>query len=382
MRFLVPRVIEACFLFVLLGPIEARGEDDLLAKLHGSDWYGDCLKAWRAREKATETLRIEWTETRTIKKGAETGRLPGFENEVFPSEDQTVTCNYLLTLKRDKVFFRSLDFDIAKEKDTAIRRIPREFQSAYDGREPRTYFPIRQGAKGIPQGTIIAGDRFDEYNVTTVFPALINVRAANEKFLLSEMTRFRPLREPVEVRGASCRVLEVKGDTWVRRYLVNPAAAFRIERFEDLYLNGKTIYNIDFFYTNQQMANFSLIGWTTTFFRGHSEFVENTRAVVDRYEVNSSIDDAIFTLKFPPGTYVNDQRSGREFIIRSDGQERTVLPRERRYSHDELMNSETGKVPKTRARFSFVSTFAVILFANGLLAAISVLLYRRFRGTA
>ena len=284
-----------------------------------------------------------------------------------------------LTLKGSKAYYKSAERILSLGDETAAT-VFQSYEAAFDGLEPR--YLVQSKDRNTFAGVIDRGERFSERNHTEVFPALLNIRGLNGQLNLDSPSKLRPLLTPEEVHGVPCYVLEASYPTYFRRYYVNPQAAYRIERFEGLHTNRQLIYEIEFSYTEAPPSGGAIGGWTTTLFSGR-EITERCRVVVQRHEVGIVVDDDIFRLKFPPGTQVDDRRKGRQFMVRADGSERVILPRESRLrpTREELMRTAPGGIPTRRASASFLKKFLINIAVSCLAILVVFVLVKRFRRT-
>lgn len=363
----------------ILYDIPARCEQvpgNLPAASTQESWHADLIEAWQAREREAYTLRVEWVEERTVKKGSKTSLAD--PPITYPTEDQQVRNRKQIVLKGDKVSYQS-DGQIHSVGEEGVKLALLGYQSTFDEEEPRQLFDGK--TRDSLTGYIEASEKFTEFNDSTVFPALLHVRGMSKQLRLDSSSKLHPLAGFEVVGDIECRVLEAAYATSFRRYYVNPQAAYRIERFEVLHKNRSRIYNIEFDYADAPPIGGALKGWTTVSYDGGSEITEISLVTVHEYELGLDVDDEIFTLNFPSGTYVSDRRRDHESIIRPDGSVRIILASERRLqpTHEELMATDTGGLQQRRANAAYLRRFLINIAVSGLGILAVVILIRKLR---
>jgi hypothetical protein len=162
-----------------------------------------------------------------------------------------------------------------------------------------------------------------------------------------------------ELEGSRYLVIRQSFGAWSRTIWVDSARGFTIRRYLATH-SGNPVTQIDATYKMDGKVGWVPNTWTMT---GWLPGPNNTRRLaynlasqLDSYEINPRLDIEVFRPQFPTGAVVVDSRNPKviapgnahvpqEYLVKSDGSKRTVLPAERLRgaSHDELLSTETGK---------------------------------------
>jgi hypothetical protein len=109
-------------------------------------------------------------------------------------------------------------------------------------------------------------------------------------------------------------------------------------------VRGVAREEIDFEYAHDARHGWVLSAWTDVYQDKTGKPAETRNIRVKSCNINSSIDDATFEIKFEPGTWVNDLASDKTYILRAGGDRRIVRPGEYNgHNYKELL--ERAPVP-------------------------------------
>jgi hypothetical protein len=145
-------------------------------------------------------------------------------------------------------------------------------------------------------------------------------------------------------------------------------------------LRNKPTVAIDAKYLRHEAVGWLPIGWKIKSFAPTGLLKSQIDTSVTAHEFNRVYSADTFRIAFPPGTWVSDQRNGREYIVREDKQ-REILPAEIQagMTYDEIVNSETGERLKARAGIvRRISIFVTIL----LIVCIALAIVHRYTRSA
>jgi hypothetical protein len=161
----------------------------------------------------------------------------------------------------------------------------------------------------------------------------------------------------------------------VYRLWIDPAAEFSAVRLI-VSLNGRDLQQFDIDHEQHQGAGWTPSSWkvmvmnSSDEYPGQAEVFQSVHVRVAKTEINSSIPQERFDLKFPPGTLVADRIAGKEFVSSDNRLGRPLSPEETRMLAGKL---EPEMIVSTD--FPYRTT----LIAVGLAAALGLLFYLRWK---
>ena len=110
--------------------------------------------------------------------------------------------------------------------------------------------------------------------------------------------------------------------------------------------NGKRVlvqYDID--YAKDAKYGWIPSHWKTTVNGSDGKAKTTVEGSVKSYKINPVIPIAEFRVKFPLGTWVDDENAKESYIVRPNGGKRLILSSESKASYQQLLDSESGKIP-------------------------------------
>jgi hypothetical protein len=152
-------------------------------------------------------------------------------------------------------------------------------------------------------------------------------------------------------------------------------------------MQGHTGVQLRLLYAREGAERSVPSGWERTIYAQPAEgeaigtVQDESRAHVTAYAFNKAIPASDFDVDLAAGTWVTDERSGEDYILREGGRKRIITREELAagYSYEQYAATESGKAGEADATLAerpwFVGGVAVAV-----LAALGILIFRRVRG--
>lgn len=316
----------------ILVPIWTYAADPTLA---------DIERAWKEREKALKSGRIEWTEHTLFARGSIIPKSAG-EDRIVPNED--------ISIKSNKTYI----WDLNRMKYHSEGRSPESNGTRF---VPTTVTCVCGGSKGsrtlrhntsieFPRGLILKGGTLDPQEArenVELIPVLLWLRPLDVHGININISSCRLLPEKRRVGGRDCVVLRktqgMRHDEWA----VDIQRNYIITRYE-LIVDNKSIVNTELDYTANTGTGWSLSKWHTVWLNNDGGLSTDRHGNVTTCVVGESADPSQFELEFPRGTWVNDTIRNLEYILTSDGSERIVTQGEilKGIPYRELLQTASG----------------------------------------
>jgi len=184
----------------------------------------------------------------------------------------------------------------------------------------------------------------------------------------------------VAVGGRSCWELNVvpmgsgqrKESIWV-----DPERDYLATRFI-LSHGGLPTYKVDVSYKADSDLGWIPDSWTMVQIHEDGSLLMTAHSKMNEYSINPICDKSDFDVVFPPGTYVQNEKTNTDFIQETGGDVRIVPPNERNRSYEELV-STPGPSGSARLWNWPVATVGGAIVLTGLVLAVRYLKHRRIK---
>jgi len=308
---------------------------------------------WRLRQKAVDTLILEWKRTTFIPKGAQTeeqralhGRLaeeaklarkspPVMDNDPVPPQDESISSVSRLVVDQARIRYAysapewSLQNKQFKVKQYASVFVDEKSTSLHFDGSSLTDFPdaLVQVAKRHPNAfepplrapmTVFFGNDssrqpwpLDNFIVKRTF--------VENNTRIAELTRHLP-------------------GEYVDTLWLNVDRGFVPARIRSTQ-NGRPLLEISIEVIEHPVCGWVPSRWIVKNFFRDGSLSQSLTCVTTKVSINESIEPKEFEIAFPPGTLVNDQGSGsrRGFIVEKDGKQRQLSKAEETMSYSEII---------------------------------------------
>jgi hypothetical protein len=134
-------------------------------------------------------------------------------------------------------------------------------------------------------------------------------------------------------------------------------------------MNDRIARQLDVQYEQGDHQMWRPIGWRLVSYSAKGELsglgAHVTEAKVTKCEINLRLDAELFQLDFPVGTWVDDKRTGKEFIVRANERREITKEEGNEATYESLLTTETGMAlapPEARSGRILLIVSSIALF--------------------
>lgn len=333
----------------------------------------EILTVWRERQESVKSARFELVQEYNVPAGGLPARLDpsgkARPEEGFPANPLQRTRLYNMAFKGEMLKTDVVHPDFTSEDPNAT--FPTH--TAFDGNEARMIH--KASIVDYLEGTIFV-EKWNPYAIDTVIkPILLAFRPLSPGMYRQSPLRFRIRQRSVELDGVECVLVEYppeEGSELRDEYWLDPAHGYRAIRYQSYAGLTQPSTRLDIEYADDPDVGWVPIRWSET----RTGMISGTSLTnVAKYEINPEIPDEEFTLEFPIGTHVTDNRlypKDDRFVIQEDGYWRPVTRAERQghATHAQLMKTRPGEALEYSALRNILSklSIGVALLIAGIVA--------------
>lgn len=142
-----------------------------------------------------------------------------------------------------------------------------------------------------------------------------------------------------------CVVLADKHESGVltRIFWLDPNRQFVVVKYALTTGDRRIQRQTDFQYSQDPRFGWIPKGWTIKKYTTNGMLISSVVSTVQNYELNTQFAREEFSIEFPVGTYVNNMRDGRDFIVLAGGRKREIMPAEMGATYERLLTSKQGE---------------------------------------
>src|SRR5262245_32541278 len=298
------------------------------------------VTAARVRQEKIKTAEIEFQVSELYTKGSVSDGSPLSSNgRIAPPDDSTLESTNRLVIDGAKCRFESNHFLWHVQQEKFLRDA-----SIYvaDSKTAMMYSPDGLVSSGIPHGHIHRYLRNEGSFSLLAAPLLLAIRGVEPRINVFEVAEMVPGTDLMPISGANCVRYTIRhtGD-YERIYWLDPDNEYVARRICGE-RNGKLSEQCDVIYRLDSACGCKVPeSWTRKRFSDSGEVLSSFKASVISARFNSPQPDERFTLAFPGGTEVFDERNEKYFRVLEDGSMREVAPT------GEPLTAETVAQPAT-----------------------------------
>lgn len=339
------------FLFSLDGPVALAPAAETPSKITMSD----LTRAWKARHTTIRSGRIEWTESRWIRKGSHSMGMGMSDEGPIPPEDTTFTYTNELTFDGGRAHYRRTGptRNLKTKKYEESDRV-----AVWDGKVASTL----DSSSGYPHGQL--NDFSMELPEPTLFPFCAAFRMLHPQWYAPPMKDFVIREGREDIDGHSCVVLETaprilddlvkRGRRpWKESYWVSPEQDYVVVRHESSLASAKPATQFAISYEHDPQHGWYPAKWTRTV--GSERLSDLWEGRTTAYALNQPVDAKLFDTTLPEGTWVQDHRSKESYIIQAGGVKRLVSDGElvRGATYEQLLVTGPGMAATAKINRGF-----------------------------
>jgi hypothetical protein len=285
------------------------------------------VRAARARQEAVKTLEVRYKRTEVIVKGGLTLRLPARSRPQTPApaEETTLESTNRLVLDRDKGRIENNDLALQRLPNNTVKVTKRGFVGSFDGITMKMLFPNRAGGMGPPLGMVTTDSDGHILGWTDTVPIEMAFRGFSSLHARPWLDQLQATGESVLIDESLCQGYKPGGaHKNVPLFWLDPVKDYVLRRMEGA--KGRQI-------TDVQYGKDKTIGWVPALWvRRHygpeGDLLSTITIEVLEMAFNVPQPPERFDLVFPPGAYVQDNRTAgfKQYLVQADGSLRW-LPR-------------------------------------------------------
>jgi hypothetical protein len=362
--------------FIALLPGWCQGEE-------GKPSIADIERVWKARQDKVASALFELETEKTIPKGSvsvvanperEAAGLPALPDN--PPRDYIVkgTRHFSLSGGKTRDSYEDESWD-----PIGNRLYPKRYVEVFNGQRFKSLDEPSSGQENYPAGIVKKAPQSGSALKFPLLPIIFTVRGSHPDFF-RDLGKFQVAAHNVPVAGRPClelvRVAE-RGDGREVLYL-DQERDYVVVKF--MIVEGDhPKWQLDATYSPDQAVGWVPKSWEYVIRTGGKDrhILSSQRRSVVRYEINPNLDDEEFDIRFPPGTKVDDDSSGRYVVyaIGENGEKGREVPANAGATYEELLKTPT----RPHRWVLFWGWGSILLLALGTLA---VLWLRRRRRNA
>jgi hypothetical protein len=313
----------------------------------------DVKTAWKERQDAHESFRIEWVETVTEKAGSRDGFIPpGQPPGPHPPKDVEYTTTKSFAADGEKV--------AGTEEGqiyfiTGKRWQPYMHTGRFNGRTAMELNPLQRPGWGLV--TLRSGkDRLDaSLSSFANKPVLRFCRPLGAAaFEILDFKKVKLSGRTEKIRGAECAEVVIEGVVPHSSYSVwcDPDRGYLPLRERDRYRDGDG-FDFEWEYRLDDRKRWVPAGWEMKQTASDGSVVRATRAEVKKLDLAPKLAAGAFAPTPPPSSWVMVYEDGvqkEEYLVRADGSKRPLKGSERTANFDELSKTNADGTPYVPAK--------------------------------
>ncbi len=350
----------------------------LSASVHAQDKDLEAAKAaWQRRNDLVRSVRVTLSEDVTIHRGYYVALYEGLPRaeggkDLVPVQDVHDSHPSTLTISNNNFKYAYS----GKQWSSARQRMEPLDYIAISTRDVRSFFFDDSSHSGRrPQLSLSDRPNSDEL-LLKLIPLMLALRSGQPNH--RKLADYMLTGEIVVVEGRDCVELITGSQKGKAEYMyLDPKRDWTVRRI-DGYTNGKLTRRITAEYAADPVAGWLPSAWSYVTRAPDGTPLESGKLSA-KYEVNVEIPDNEFTPKYPPGTFVVDDRKGPRketvSIIKQDGSPGVELPLSQRPTDEQLLRANEPPRKRTWRYWLLAGTVLVLGMAT-------LLWYRRRRRAA
>jgi hypothetical protein len=329
------------------------------------------LKSWKERQASVQSYDFQMTGTEFVAQKKITEQALAAAGQATDAEPFTLPeTSFLVKMRLTADASGRVRFDHQGQEWSAKNKnyVPESDTDLYDGHVRKVFF--EQGHMEFPNAHISTGNASSQTGDVRVLPLMMVYRPLDGSAAGFDPAQLKLANGTGIAEGRECLILQSGESTiWVdaeRDFL--PTRYYMVRR-------GKRIRSIEIRYAADAEQRWVPVGWTNARFDGLGQLMESVTVTVAEYHLNTPIPEGTFDIQYPPGTWVHNYITDKEYIIRDGNKDRPIQPGEfDGKNYDQLLHSELPG--QTSRNWWFFTILGVNL---ALLIGIFFSVYYRYR---
>jgi hypothetical protein len=273
------------------------------------------VAAARARQKAVKTADIEFRQTEVLSSEEAAARLSGKKAIPFIAEkDRSIKSVNRLVIDGIRIRYE----DNHPAWGPALKAMSKRVITVFNGASQKRILPEGFGMNGKPLGTIKQDARHWDGGPLILSPITVAFRGLDRKVTSPSIADLEHSGATLRIRGSVCQkfVLRPSPDR-TETYWLDPDKDYVPSRIRNL-RKGHLVDHLDIDYRRDEVCGWVPASWVHNHYYSGA-LSSTTKVDVLRMRLNEGQAAGQFDIRFPAGTQVTDDRTGKNYRVKPDG---------------------------------------------------------------
>jgi hypothetical protein len=276
-----------------------------------------------ARQRLLNDVTIQFKRTDIEARGSRSASLPqaiSKENSVVPDRETTTESINRVLLHADKMRF---------ENNHPLWHLTRgtlqqtSSVAVSDGIIATTFRPRGPSGKEGPKGFIRGSGNRMNLTEPVLTPLLVTFRGAHAEINPYPVQMVKPTRIALPINGKLCKEYALDLGDFAVSYWLDPARDYALRRYA-MRSKNQLIQQIDVEHRHDDEWGWLPVTWTIQEYSAQGEFLRTTNVAVAEMHVGQTPSEEEFQIRFPPDTWVSDERVKKYYRVQPDGSMREI----------------------------------------------------------
>ncbi len=290
--------------------------------LRGQPALSPGAAAAKKRQEAVKTLKVVFKRTEVEGAGSASANAPrGLKPSTpVPARETTIESENRLFLDGDKVRYED-NHPLWEISTGKLRKMDSVY--AFDGTLAKLLHPYSN--HGGPLGSIEKAAYQEKVKSYELTPLTVTFRGLNPAICPDALADAKPSGVTLPINGESCQEYVLARSSLVISLWMDPTKDYVIRRISKQ-RNGKIVEQHDITYQRNALVGWVPESWARHFYLPEGGLQRTGKMKVLEMELNTAQPHQQFDLQFPPGTWVFDQRTMKDYRVQPDGSMSEVVP--------------------------------------------------------
>ena len=273
------------------------------------------VKAAQSRQDLIKTVDVEFKLTETISKGGLSDTL-ALRGAAVPREETHLQSTNRLVIDGTKVRYEHNHPIMNLEHGKPFAK---KYVSVFNGNLAKSFHPNGIGPDETTVGVIGSGPKIMDIKSYVLTPITLAFRGLDPAIAPFSIADFEPTGVTLPIDGAAC--CEYKFTPWKESVLTiwaDPAKDHVVRRLR-VEKNGRLAEQQDISYRRDDRWGWIPTTWVRNRYTANSQVGITSTVSVETIRLNESQPEELFELRFPEGTVVHDQRTTKDYLVKSNG---------------------------------------------------------------
>jgi hypothetical protein len=296
--------------------------------------------------------------------------------EIVPPEDTVLTVPTRFSLEGEKMRWEKDDQQWSADKKAFVLS---PYYTCFDSAVAKTLHPL--GAPGMPwpRGVVHKDSLHPEARSPQLYHLLMTFRAMTPSMRFYDLEQMELTGQTPTVQGKPCVELLRSEGKFAHRLWLDPARDYVIVRYLKTE-NDHAWFTLDVRFRSDSKHGWVPESWDMVTYAAPGKLQSSFSSKMTEYEFGATFQPGEFDIVFPPGARVSDMKSKKEYVIKPDGEVRTILREDLGATYEQLIKTAPGEALGKQPASVF-SSFGLlhVLALMTVMATVAGLFWRRFR---